>query len=77
MGLHTRLDARVEHVTQRARVGNLYVQPEQSLAVVGSQPFGGEGLSARTQGGRPALPAAFLRRARGDDLPQAAVATLN
>ncbi len=45
MGLHTRLDARVEHVMQRARVGNLYVNRNIIGAVVGSQPFGGEGLS--------------------------------
>ena len=45
MGLHTRLDARVEHVIQRARVGNLYVNRNIIGAVVGSQPFGGEGLS--------------------------------
>jgi RHH-type transcriptional regulator, proline utilization regulon repressor / proline dehydrogenase / delta 1-pyrroline-5-carboxylate dehydrogenase len=45
MGLHTRLDARVEQVTQRARVGNLYVNRNIIGAVVGSQPFGGEGLS--------------------------------
>jgi RHH-type proline utilization regulon transcriptional repressor/proline dehydrogenase/delta 1-pyrroline-5-carboxylate dehydrogenase len=45
MGLHTRLDARVEHVVQRAKVGNLYVNRNIIGAVVGSQPFGGEGLS--------------------------------
>ncbi|MEP6608952.1 MAG: bifunctional proline dehydrogenase/L-glutamate gamma-semialdehyde dehydrogenase PutA [Burkholderiaceae bacterium] len=45
MGLHTRLDARVEHVVQRAHVGNLYVNRNIIGAVVGSQPFGGEGLS--------------------------------
>jgi RHH-type proline utilization regulon transcriptional repressor/proline dehydrogenase/delta 1-pyrroline-5-carboxylate dehydrogenase len=45
MGLHTRLDGRVEHVAQRARVGNLYVNRNIIGAVVGSQPFGGEGLS--------------------------------
>lgn len=45
MGLHTRLDSRVEHVMQRARVGNLYVNRNIIGAVVGSQPFGGEGLS--------------------------------
>ncbi len=45
MGLHTRLDARVEQVMQRARVGNLYVNRNIIGAVVGSQPFGGEGLS--------------------------------
>jgi RHH-type proline utilization regulon transcriptional repressor/proline dehydrogenase/delta 1-pyrroline-5-carboxylate dehydrogenase len=45
MGLHTRLDGRIEHVTERARVGNLYVNRNIIGAVVGSQPFGGEGLS--------------------------------
>ncbi len=45
MGLHTRLDARVEHVRARARVGNLYVNRNIIGAVVESQPFGGEGLS--------------------------------
>jgi RHH-type transcriptional regulator, proline utilization regulon repressor / proline dehydrogenase / delta 1-pyrroline-5-carboxylate dehydrogenase len=44
-GLHTRIDARVEHVTARVRVGNIYVNRNQIGAVVGSQPFGGEGLS--------------------------------
>ncbi len=45
MGLHTRLDGRIDHVVQRARVGNLYVNRNIIGAVVGSQPFGGEGLS--------------------------------
>ena len=45
MGLHTRLDGRIEHIAQRARVGNLYVNRNIIGAVVGSQPFGGEGLS--------------------------------
>jgi RHH-type transcriptional regulator, proline utilization regulon repressor / proline dehydrogenase / delta 1-pyrroline-5-carboxylate dehydrogenase len=44
-GLHTRIDARVEHVTARTRVGNIYVNRNQIGAVVGSQPFGGEALS--------------------------------
>jgi RHH-type proline utilization regulon transcriptional repressor/proline dehydrogenase/delta 1-pyrroline-5-carboxylate dehydrogenase len=45
MGLHTRLDGRIENVVRRARVGNLYVNRNIIGAVVGSQPFGGEGLS--------------------------------
>ena len=44
-GLHTRIDARVQHVVDRVRVGNIYVNRNQIGAVVGSQPFGGEGLS--------------------------------
>ncbi len=44
-GLHTRIDARVERITRRLRVGNMYVNRNQIGAVVGAQPFGGEGLS--------------------------------
>ena len=44
-GLHTRLDDRVEHITSKLNVGNIYVNRNQIGAVVGSQPFGGEGLS--------------------------------
>ncbi|MEZ5738384.1 MAG: bifunctional proline dehydrogenase/L-glutamate gamma-semialdehyde dehydrogenase PutA [Burkholderiaceae bacterium] len=44
-GLHTRIDDRVQQVTERIRVGNIYVNRNQIGAVVGSQPFGGEGLS--------------------------------
>ena len=45
MGLHTRIDARAEAMADRAKVGNLYVNRNQIGAVVGVQPFGGEGLS--------------------------------
>ncbi len=44
-GLHTRIDDRVEHVSRAVKVGNAYVNRNQIGAVVGSQPFGGEGLS--------------------------------
>ena len=44
-GLHTRIDDRVEQVTDRLNVGNIYVNRNQIGAVVGSQPFGGEGMS--------------------------------
>ncbi|MEZ5715795.1 MAG: bifunctional proline dehydrogenase/L-glutamate gamma-semialdehyde dehydrogenase PutA [Paracoccaceae bacterium] len=44
-GLQTRIDDRVQHVTDRLRAGNLYVNRNQIGAVVGSQPFGGESLS--------------------------------
>ena len=44
-GLHTRIDDRVQAVTDGIRVGNTYVNRNQIGAVVGSQPFGGEGLS--------------------------------
>ncbi len=44
-GLHTRIDDRVEAITSRLNVGNMYINRNQIGAVVGSQPFGGEGLS--------------------------------
>jgi RHH-type proline utilization regulon transcriptional repressor/proline dehydrogenase/delta 1-pyrroline-5-carboxylate dehydrogenase len=44
-GLHTRIDDRVQAVIEALRVGNTYVNRNQIGAVVGSQPFGGEGLS--------------------------------
>jgi RHH-type proline utilization regulon transcriptional repressor/proline dehydrogenase/delta 1-pyrroline-5-carboxylate dehydrogenase len=44
-GLHTRIEARVQHVIDRVHAGNIYVNRNQIGAVVGSQPFGGEGLS--------------------------------
>lgn len=45
MGLHTRLDETIGFVSQRAHVGNLYVNRNIIGAVVGVQPFGGEGKS--------------------------------
>ena len=44
-GLHTRIDARVQAMVDALRVGNIYVNRNQIGAIVGSQPFGGEGLS--------------------------------
>ncbi len=44
-GLHTRIDTRVQEVTDAIHAGNIYVNRNQIGAVVGSQPFGGEGLS--------------------------------
>jgi RHH-type proline utilization regulon transcriptional repressor/proline dehydrogenase/delta 1-pyrroline-5-carboxylate dehydrogenase len=44
-GLHTRIDDRVQQIVDRLKTGNIYVNRNQIGAVVGSQPFGGEGLS--------------------------------
>jgi RHH-type proline utilization regulon transcriptional repressor/proline dehydrogenase/delta 1-pyrroline-5-carboxylate dehydrogenase len=44
-GLHTRIDSRVEDIAQGIHAGNIYVNRNQIGAIVGSQPFGGEGLS--------------------------------
>jgi len=45
MGLHSRIARAGELAEARAKVGNLYVNRSMIGAVVGSQPFGGEGLS--------------------------------
>ena len=44
-GLHTRLDDFVDYVSSHIRVGNIYINRNIIGAVVGSQPFGGRGLS--------------------------------
>jgi len=44
-GIHSRVDNRVERIASRIKVGNTYVNRNQIGAIVGSQPFGGEGLS--------------------------------
>lgn len=44
-GIHSRIDETIEEVTGRIRAGNIYVNRNVIGAVVGSQPFGGEGLS--------------------------------
>lgn len=45
LGVHSRIESRWRRIARRARVGNVYVNRNQIGAVVGSQPFGGEGLS--------------------------------
>lgn len=45
LGLQTRIDSRALKLAQTARIGNVYVNRNMIGAVVGVQPFGGEGLS--------------------------------
>ena len=45
MGLHSRIARAAETVEEAGTVGNLYVNRSMIGAIVGSQPFGGEGLS--------------------------------
>lgn len=45
MGVHTRIDETIAYIATHAKVGNLYVNRNMVGAVVGVQPFGGEGLS--------------------------------
>lgn len=45
LGVQTRIDSRALRIAERARIGNVYVNRNMIGAVVGVQPFGGEGLS--------------------------------
>jgi len=45
LGIHSRVDATIDRIVARVRVGNIYVNRNMIGAVVGMQPFGGEGLS--------------------------------
>ncbi|MFQ5567675.1 MAG: aldehyde dehydrogenase family protein, partial [Paracoccaceae bacterium] len=69
-GLHTRIDDRVQRIVERVRCGNVYVNRNQIGAVVGSQPFGGEGLSGTgPKAGGPHYVRRFLaaRRVAADE----------
>ncbi|GIX34149.1 MAG: bifunctional protein PutA [Lysobacterales bacterium] len=45
LGIHSRIDSTIERILARVRAGNRYVNRSMIGAVVGVQPFGGEGLS--------------------------------
>ena len=45
LGIQTRIDSRALSLARAAHIGNVYVNRNQIGAVVGVQPFGGEGLS--------------------------------
>ncbi|MGE0807863.1 MAG: trifunctional transcriptional regulator/proline dehydrogenase/L-glutamate gamma-semialdehyde dehydrogenase [Burkholderiaceae bacterium] len=68
LGLHTRIDETIERVLQRARVGNAYVNRNMVGAVVGVQPFGGEGLSGTGPKAGGPLYLYRLLAARPDDV---------
>ena len=75
-GLHTRIDDRVQEIVDRIEAGNMYVNRNQIGAVVGSQPFGGEGLSGTgPKAGGPNYVQRFTARpmpaANGVDAPPA------
>jgi RHH-type proline utilization regulon transcriptional repressor/proline dehydrogenase/delta 1-pyrroline-5-carboxylate dehydrogenase len=72
MGLHTRIDETVERVLRSARVGNVYVNRNMIGAVVGVQPFGGEGLSGTgPKAGGPLYLYRLLARGPGEVLARA------
>ena len=45
MGIHTRIESRASYLCDKSKIGNIYVNRDMVGAVVGSQPFGGVGLS--------------------------------
>lgn len=63
MGMHTRIDETMDTIARRARIGNVYVNRNQIGAVVGVQPFGGEGLSGTgPKAGGPHYLSALVKR---------------
>ena len=45
MGIHSRIEARANYISSKSNIGNIYINRDMVGAVVGSQPFGGIGLS--------------------------------
>ncbi|MAZ44647.1 MAG: bifunctional proline dehydrogenase/L-glutamate gamma-semialdehyde dehydrogenase [Legionellales bacterium] len=45
LGVHSRIRENIDYICNRARVGNIYINRNMVGAVVGVQPFGGDGLS--------------------------------
>ena len=64
LGIHSRVEHTVNYIHARLRVGNTYVNRSMIGAVVGVQPFGGEGLSGTgpKAGGPHYLPRLCLER---------------
>jgi RHH-type proline utilization regulon transcriptional repressor/proline dehydrogenase/delta 1-pyrroline-5-carboxylate dehydrogenase len=66
LGVHSRIDETVDFITARAHVGNIYVNRNIVGAVVGVQPFGGEGKSGT---GPKAGGPLYLKRLQRDAAP--------
>jgi RHH-type proline utilization regulon transcriptional repressor/proline dehydrogenase/delta 1-pyrroline-5-carboxylate dehydrogenase len=67
-GLHTRIDDRVQKMADAVHAGNIYANRNQIGAIVGSQPFGGEGLSGTgPKAGGPNYLPRFTRRSAQTD----------
>jgi RHH-type proline utilization regulon transcriptional repressor/proline dehydrogenase/delta 1-pyrroline-5-carboxylate dehydrogenase len=73
MGLHSRIARAAETVEETGTVGNLYVNRSMIGAIVGSQPFGGEGLSGTgpKAGGPHYLPRFCAERVTSTDTTSA------
>lgn len=73
MGLHSRIARAAETVEEASEAGNLYVNRSMIGAIVGSQPFGGEGLSGTgpKAGGPHYLPRYCAERVTSTDTTSA------
>ncbi|NDL62590.1 trifunctional transcriptional regulator/proline dehydrogenase/L-glutamate gamma-semialdehyde dehydrogenase [Acerihabitans arboris] len=68
LGLHTRINETINRVIEQARVGNCYINRNIVGAVVGVQPFGGEGLSGTgPKAGGPLYLYRLLSQRRADE----------
>ncbi|AYH42682.1 trifunctional transcriptional regulator/proline dehydrogenase/L-glutamate gamma-semialdehyde dehydrogenase [Azoarcus sp. DN11] len=66
LGIHSRIDETINDIVARAHVGNIYVNRNMIGAVVGVQPFGGEGRSGTgPKAGGPLYLHRLLRRSPG------------
>jgi RHH-type proline utilization regulon transcriptional repressor/proline dehydrogenase/delta 1-pyrroline-5-carboxylate dehydrogenase len=71
-GVHTRIDETIARVVNRAHAGNVYVNRNMVGAVVGVQPFGGEGLSGTgPKAGGPLYLLRLLSQRPGNAVAQA------
>jgi RHH-type proline utilization regulon transcriptional repressor/proline dehydrogenase/delta 1-pyrroline-5-carboxylate dehydrogenase len=73
LGVHSRVDETIDRIIDNARVGNIYVNRNIIGAVVGVQPFGGEGLSGT---GPKAGGPLYLHRMLASWPPDAAIEAL-
>ena len=65
-GIHTRINKRIDAIFARVRAGNVYANRNQIGAIVGIQPFGGEGLSGTgPKAGGPNYLPRFQQQSRG------------
>ncbi|MBL0141009.1 MAG: L-glutamate gamma-semialdehyde dehydrogenase [Betaproteobacteria bacterium] len=70
LGIHSRLDSTIDFIVDRARVGNIYVNRNIVGAVVGVQPFGGEGKSGTgPKAGGPQYLRALVRERTSEAAP--------
>lgn len=69
-GIQTRIDESIRAIAERIRAGNIYVNRNMIGAIVGVQPFGGEGLSGTgPKAGGPHYLRRLVRSAAAADAP--------